>query len=298
MARKRKSPEIEIFDSKKHEDTVDLGVWNVPSRWEDVTLQMLTDYLTEASDKEKMYQDDLNKSKAEMQKGKSAMEKLEKIDDKETGIDPQDPKYSMTDRDLLRIFAGKTEEEVQLLPVEAYDALMAKLSFLLEKRPEEKPASHIHYKNIHLCINDMEGLRFGEFNDAEKVLKANPYDYPSLLAILCREVTGVKTDHVTGFTYFVNEPYTHEFANKIFDKRREMFAKMPISDAMPLINFFFLRALTSTGVLRGSLTELETQVQDAARSIKDLAGSGVFKKSFMKRLITKLRGSLKSSRST
>lgn len=291
MARKRKSPEVEAFNEKKHEATVDLGVWNVPSRWEDVTLQMLTDYLTEASDKEKMYQDDLNKAKSELQKAKSAMEKLEKIDDKETGIDPQNPKYSMTDRDLLRIFAGKTEEEVQLLPVEAYDALMGKLSFLLEKRPEEKPANHIHYNGVHLCINDMESLRVGEYNDAETVLRTNPYDYPSLLAILCREVTGVKTDHVTGFTWYVNEPYTEEFANKVFDKRREMFSRMPISEAMPLINFFFIKGLLSGGHLENSLTTLAQEAEGVARNIKGSRLSGVSKRLFSMLRTTRRKGS-------
>lgn len=293
MARKAKA-KLEVFNEKKHDVAVDLGVWNVPTKWEEVTLGMFSQYLTEAAEKEKLYQQDLNRAKAEIQKGKSAMEKLEKIEDSATGIDENDPKYNMNDRDLLRIFAGKTDEEIQVLPVEAYNALMAKLSFLLDNVPEYKPMNHLHYNGVHLCVNDMETLKVGEYNDAEKVLRNNQYDYPSLLAILCREVTGVKTDHVTGFTYYVNEEYTEEFANKVFDKRRELFDTMPITVAMPIVTFFFMKSLVSSNRLENSITTIAQELRDTVQNMLDSVKSMGFKRLFMMPQTIRLKKYLKS----
>lgn len=268
MARKKKQVEVELYDEKKQEVAYDFGVWKVPTKWDDVTLQMFTDYLTMSAAKEKLYKEDVEKAKAESRKDKQGMEKLEKVDLSEVNMpNENDDKYSMTDRDLLSIFTGKTKEEIEMLPAEFYNIIMAKLSFLVEPYNSAEPKNDIHYKGLHLTVNDMESLKVKEWEDCETILRTNPYDYPSLLAILCREVTGEKTDHVTGFRWLVNEPYDSEFANVKFDARRELFANMPMTVAMPIVSFFLYKGIVSTGHLENSIQTIKAQLEDAVESI-------------------------------
>lgn len=275
MARKKKQVEVELYDENKQEVAYDFGEWKVPTSWDEVTLQMFADYLTMSAEKEKLYKEDVEKAKAEVRKDKKGMEKLEKVEKSEIAMpNENDDKYSMTDRDLLGIFTGKTKEEIEMLPVEFYDTIMAKLSFLVDPYNQDKPKRDIMYKGLHLCVNDMEKLKVKEWEDCETILRTNPYDYPSLLAILCREVTGEKTDHVTGFRWLVNEPYDSEFANEKFDGRRELFANMPMSVAMPIVSFFLYKGIVSTGVLENSIQTIKAQLEEGVESIFDSVRNG------------------------
>ena len=222
MARRKK--DTEKFDEKKMETVVDFGEVKVPKSWDEVTLQMLSDYLTLSKQKE----DALEKDKAEAKKNK------------EESPNPKDEKYNITDKDLLRCFTDFDMEKYDILPVELYNSIMANFAFVLDPIPNGKPTNELEYNGIHFVINDKETLKVLEYEDADTVIRNNMYDYPSLLAILCRQVTGKKTDNVSGLSWLVNEDYTYEFANKIFDERRKMFAEMPITKAMPLIAFFLL----------------------------------------------------------
>ena len=210
-------------NEKKMEAVVDFGNITVPTKWEDVTLQMMSDYLKLSSDKEEQ------KKKDEAEAKKNGTE-----------FNENDEKYSITDKDLLSIFTNFDMEKYDILPVELYESIMSNFSFVIEPMPSSTPSNRITYNGINFIINDKETLKVKEYEDAELVLRTDRFDYPSLLAILCREVTGIKTDHVTGKSYEVNEVYDSEFANKKFDGRREMFANMPITKVMPLITFFFL----------------------------------------------------------
>ena len=115
----------------------------------------------------------------------------------------------------------------------------------------------------------MESLKVKEYDSADMVLRNNPYDYPSLLAILCRECKGKKTDHITGQTYLINEDYDTEFANHIFDARREMFANMPMTKVMPLIRFFLLKGLESNSHFQNSLKTIALQLKEAVQNMLD-----------------------------
>lgn len=256
MGRKPKV-KTEKFDEKKMETAYDFGSITVPTKWDEVTLQMLSDYLALSKEKEEA----LEKDKAQAEKDKTDMP------------NEKDEKYNLTDKDLLRIFTNFDMEKYDILPVELYNSIMSNFSFVLEDMPQWKPSNHLSYNEMEFVINTMEALKVKEYEDAEMIVRNNIYDYPSLLAVLCRKVTGTKTDNVTGLTWEINEEYNSEFANKIFDARREMFAKMPITKAMPLISFFLLRGLECNNLSQNSITTLAHQLDEVVGNMLDSINS-------------------------
>lgn len=256
MGRKPKV-KTEKFDEKKMETAYDFGSITVPTKWDEVTLQMLSDYLALSKEKEEA----LEKDKAQAERDKTDMP------------NEKDEKYNLTDKDLLRIFTNFDMEKYDILPVELYNSIMSNFSFVLEDMPQWKPSNHLSYNGMEFVINTMEALKVKEYEDAEMIVRNNIYDYPSLLAVLCRKVTGTKTDNVTGLTWEVNEEYNSEFANKIFDARREMFAKMPITKAMPLISFFLLRGLECSNLSQNSITTLAHQLDEVVGNMLDSINS-------------------------
>lgn len=261
MARKKKADTM-LHNDKKMETVIDFGDIKVPTKWEEVTLQMLTDYLTLSHEKEEA----LKKDKFEAKKNN------------QEAPNEKDEKYNLTDKDILRIFTNFDISKYDILPVELYEAIMSNFSFLVEDMPQMKPSKELFFNNVHFVINDLEALKVKEFEDADMVLRNNQYDYPSLLAILCRECKGKKTDHITGQTYLINEDYDTEFANHIFDARREMFANMPITQTMPLISFFLLKGLESNSHFQNSIQTLALQLKEAVENMLDSIKSMGLKK--------------------
>ena len=252
MGRKPKV-KTEKFDEKKMETAYDFGNITVPTKWDEVTLQMLSDYLALSKEKEEA----LEKDKAQAEKDKTEMP------------NEKDEKYNLTDKDLLRIFTNFDMEKYDILPVELYNSIMSNFSFVLEDMPQWKPSNHLSYNGMEFVINTMQAMKIKEYEDSEMILRNNIYDYPSLLAVLCRKVTGVKTDNVTGLSWEVNEVYDSEFANEIFDARREMFAKMPITKVMGLIGFFLTKGLSSTSLSQNYLTTIAQNLYDTLQVIED-----------------------------
>ena len=261
MARKKKADTM-LHNDKKMETVIDFGDIKVPTKWEEVTLQMLSDYLTLSHEKEEALKKD----------------KLEAKKNKQEAPNEKDEKYTLTDKDILKIFTNFDISKYDILPVELYESIMSNFAFLIEDMPVMKPSNELYYNNIHFVINFMESLKVKEYEDADMVMRNNQYDYPSLLAILCRECKGKKTDHVTGITYLINEDYDTEFANHIFDARREMFAKMPMTKAMSLINFFLLKGLESNSHFPNSIQTLAHQLKEAVENMQNSLNSMGLKK--------------------
>jgi hypothetical protein len=172
-----------------------------------------------------------------------------------------DEKYTLTDKDLLEVFTDFDISKYDILPVELYNSIMGNFAFVL-KQMEYKPSKELQWNNQNFIINDMEALKVKEYEDSEMVIRNDPFDYPSLLAILCRLRNGKKTDNATGLSWYVNEDYTTEFANKVFDARREMFRTMPVTKAMPLIAFFLMKSLEYTAASPNSLRTLARQLDE------------------------------------
>ena len=279
MGRKPKV-KTEKFDEKKMETAYDFGSITVPIKWDEVTLQMLSDYLALSKEKEEA----LEKDKAQAERDKTEMP------------NEKDEKYNITDKDLLKCFTDFDMEKYDVLPVELYNSIMSNFSFVLEDMPQWKPSNHLSYNGMEFVVNTTEVMKVREYEDAEMILRNNIYDYPSLLAVLCRKVTGTKTDNVTGLSWEVNEVYDYEFANKIFDARREMFAKMPITKVMPVIGFFLTKGLISTNLSQNSITMIGRQLLSLVENLEDSARHMVFKKpSMIVRMIElrKLKKSIK-----
>ena len=281
MGRKPKV-KTEKFDEKKMETAYDFGSITVPTKWEEVTLQMLSDYLALSKEKE----DALEKDKAQAERDKTEMP------------NEKDEKYNITDKDLLKCFTDFDMDKYDVLPVELYNSIMSNFSFVLEDMPQWKPSNHLEYNGMEFVVNDKEALKVKEYEDAEMILRNNMYDYPSLLAVLCRKVTGTKTDNVTGLSWEVNEVYDSEFANKIFDARREMFAKMPITKVMPLIGFFLMRKIESTNLSQNSLTTIAQNLYDTLQVIEDSHKTTGLRRLFILPEMIKLRKWKKYIKST
>ena len=281
MGRKPKV-KTEKFDEKKMETAYDFGSITVPTKWEEVTLQMLSDYLALSKEKE----DALEKDKNQAMRDKTEMP------------NEKDEKYNITDKDLLKCFTDFDMEKYDVLPVELYNSIMSNFSFVLEDMPQWKPSNHLSHNGMEFVVNTMEALKVKEYEDAEMILRNNIYDYPSLLAVLCRKVTGTKTDNVTGLSWEVNEVYDSEFANKIFDARREMFAKMPITKVMPVIGFFLIKGLTSTSLSQNSLTTIAQNLYDTLQVIEDSQKTTVLRRLFLRPQTIKLRKWKKYIKST
>ena len=277
MARKKKADTM-LHNDKKMETVLDFGNIKVPTKWEEVTLQMLSDYLTLSHEKEEALKKD----------------KLEAKKNKQEAPNEKDEKYTLTDKDILKIFTNFDISKYDILPVELYESIMSNFSFLIEDMPVTKPSKELYYNDIHFVINDMESLKVKEYEDADMVLRNNQYDYPSLLAILCRECKGKKTDHITGITYLINEDYDTEFANHIFDARREMFAKMPMTKVMPLISFFLLKGLESNNHFPNYISTIAHQLKEAVESMQDSLSSIGLKKWWYLPQMIKLRKFKKS----
>ena len=149
MGRKPKV-KTEKFDEKKMETAYDFGSITVPTKWDEVTLQMLSDYLALSKEKE----DALEKDKAQATRDKTEMP------------NEKDEKYNLTDKDLLRIFTNFDMEKYDVLPVELYNSIMSNFSFVLEDMPQWKPSKHLSYNGMEFVVNDKETLKVLEWDSS------------------------------------------------------------------------------------------------------------------------------------
>ena len=164
-------------------NTIDYGQWNVPTDWSQITLLQFQELERYYSDKDKQF--DV--------------------------------------RDVLHIFTNKTVDEINELPIEFVEILMNKLNFLQEKPKQQEPSNKIKIGDDTYIINVMEQLKTGEYISVDGILKADKYDYASVLAVLCRKE---------------GETYDSKFEAEMFEKRKEMFERQPIMNIFPTIAFF------------------------------------------------------------
>ena len=227
----------------KEEDKIDLGKWNVPTKWDEITLKQFQEISKYYGDKED-----------------------------ETAFDV---------RDVLHIFTNKTVDEINALPMYFTNQLLEKLSFLGEKMKEEKPTNSIVIDGEKYVINVMEQLKTGEFVSVDSVIKNDPRDYISILAIICRKQ---------------GEVYDSRFEAEEFEKRVKMFGEQPITKIMPIINFFL-----SLYILRETHFQLYSAAEEGLNHIQQNINSsekfGVFQRRSLNLRMKKLRKLLKSSKS-
>lgn len=130
-----------------NENVIDFGKWTVPTKWEDVTLEMF--------------------------------QKIEKYySDKDKDFDV---------REVLDIFTDHTRDEIDQLPINFTDKLLNELSFLKEQPDYGDASPKIEIDGEEYSINVMEKLKTGEYVAIDTILKNDSHDYISILAVLCRK---------------------------------------------------------------------------------------------------------------
>lgn len=224
-----------------NENVIDLGKWTVPTKWDDVTLEMF--------------------------------QKIEKYySDKDKDFDV---------REVLDIFTDHTRDEIDQLPINFTDKLLNELSFLKEQPNYGDASPKIEIDGEEYCINVMEKLKTGEYVSIDTILKSDPHDYISILAVLCRKN---------------GEIYDSKFEAEVFEERQKLFAKQPIIKIMPLISFFL-----SLYIVRMTHSQLYSEVEEGLnliqQNIDNSENLGVFKRRSLNSQMKKLRKLLKSNKS-
>lgn len=130
-----------------NKDIITLGEWNVPSKWEEVSLKMYSEI-------ERFYED-------------------------------KDKQFDI--RDVLHILTNHSKDEINMLPMDFLERIMGNLAFLQERPKDEEPTNKVVINGETYCINFMEKLKFGEYVSADRVLKGDKHNYAALLTILCRK---------------------------------------------------------------------------------------------------------------
>lgn len=230
---KKKKEENIIYDFKK---------WNVPVRWEEISLKTWS--------------------------------KIQQLytENEESSLDIIE---------LVSILCNKDREIVQQLPTQFLDTILTHLQFLYVKPSVEQSRPYIEIDGERYEVNIVEKLKAGEYIDINTILKDDKYSYATILAILCR-----KKDEVYNDTFI---------AEKLND-RINMFEKLPITEAFPVISFF-LNCYLLSEVTTQLYSTVEQGVKDIRRNIQILRKDGAVSKSYMKsveKTLKKLEESVKN----
>ena len=224
-----------------NENVIDFGSWHCPTSWEEITLKQFQEI-------EKYYSD-------------------------------KDKNFDV--REVLDIFTDHTRDEIDQLPINFTDKLLNELSFLKEQPKYGDASASIEIDGEKYSINVMEKLKTGEYVAIDTILKSDPHDYISILAVLCRKN---------------GEIYDSKFEAELFEERQKLFAKQPIMKIMPLISFFL-----SLYILRMTHSQLYSEVEEGLnliqQNIDNSENLGVFKRRSLNSQMKKLRKLLKSNKS-
>lgn len=223
-------------------DTIDYGEWVIPTSWHDITLDMFSDIERYYADKDKNF--DI--------------------------------------REVLHILTGKSQDEVNALPVEFLDKILEKLSFLSEKPYTSEPRNWIVIDGEKYIVNTFEKMKTGEYVSFDMAMKNDKHDYSTFMAILCRKQ---------------GEAYDSKYEAELFEERKKMFGKVPVMDVMAVVSFFL-----ALWFVQETNTQLYSKVEEAVNLIQQSIDSsdkiGAFRKYYLTSQVKKLRKLLKSSKNT
>lgn len=184
-------------------------------------------------------------------------------------------------RDVLEVFTAHSREEIDQLPIEFVEKLLEALKWLSESPDIGEPTHKIVVDGNEYHINFQNKLKTGEYCAVDTLLKSDKHNYAAMLAILCRKE---------------GEIYDSKFENEVLEERIAMFEKIPMLDAMRVVNFFL-----SLWLISKSHTLLYSQVEEAidlsAKNIETLRKNGelsLYSTILLKRKLKKLRQSIKS----
>ena len=129
------------------ENVIDLGVWNVPTSWNEVTLkqyQLIEEY-----------------------------------------YEGKDEHFDV--RKVLNILTNHTEDEINMLPLEYLEEIMEKLNFLSSLPREEEPRNWCEINGERYSVHTEQKLKTGEYIASDTALKGDKHNYAAIMAVLCRK---------------------------------------------------------------------------------------------------------------
>ena len=218
---------------KDNDNIIDFGSITVPTRWEDVTL--------------KMYQD------------------IERL------YDGKDESFDV--RKVIHIMCGLSEDEVNSMPVDFLERIMAHLTFLQTKPEDKEPSNSIVIDGEKYTVHTENKLRTGEYIASDTAMKGDKHNYAAILAILCRKE---------------GEVYDSHFENEILEDRIKLWEKQPVVNILPIIGFFL-----ELYIVLQMPTLLSSKVEEALdltrKDIETLQKNGEISKRCMKSQMKKLK---------
>lgn len=171
-----------------------------------------------------------------------------------------DKKPAITD--ILSVLTNIKKEDLEQYPVEVLNTIIQQAQYI-QSTPTNEVKNEIIVDGEKYFINYENELRFKEFVDAQTLIESNNRDYASLLAILCRKP---------------GELYTDDYIAKEFDKRVEMFNKQPITNILPVVNFFLNYWVVLEKTSKESLTTIKEAANQYLEHIENSLRSGLGKK--------------------
>ena len=165
------------------DNIIDFGSISLPKSWNEVTLKMYSDI-------ERYYSDS----------------------DKPFDI-----------RDVLTILTPLSQDDINAMPLEFLNKILASLAFINEPMPKAKPSNSIVIDGEKYQVNFQHQLKTGEFIATDAVIKSDTHNYAAILAILCRKD---------------GELFNSKFENEELEKRIELFEKQSITKVKPIMDFF------------------------------------------------------------
>ncbi len=128
-------------------EIIDLGVWNCPKDWSDLTLKQFCDLQRFYSDKDKDFDA----------------------------------------REVLHILCNKSVDEVNQLPIEFTESILSKMEFLTTQPEYGKPSNKLTINGVEYIINTQNKMKTGEYIAVTTSVKSDPFNYPAILAVLARK---------------------------------------------------------------------------------------------------------------
>lgn len=174
---------------------------------------------------------------------------------------------------ILSVLSGIDEKELNEYPAEVINTIAEKMEYLTHEISKEVSES-IEIDGEIYKIHSQDTMKFGEFSDAQTLLKNDKTNFAYLLAIICRKD---------------GEIYNDDFTAKIIDARIKMYEEQPITKVQPLINFLLLLSATSKENIQESLKQLHQAIDQLASCIENSKASGVGKRFSLKLLKKKCK---------
>ena len=172
-------------------------------------------------------------------------------------------------RDVIAILSDHTKDEINLLPIDFIESMMARLTFL-NKAPEVNNSNEIEIDGEVYFVNVMEKLKTGEFVDINTAIQSDSSNYAAFLAILCRKK---------------DEQYNDDFIANKLDERIEMYNNQPITKILPVIGFFLNLWRISKAPSQNCMTEIQQTANQLLKDTETSLRSGGYKKLSLKHLM-------------